>query len=423
MSVSREKLYEEIWAEPMTTVASRYGVSSSYLARVCTRLNVPKPSRGYWAQRDARKEASKPKLPPAQPGDDIEWCREGYARRAPFPPPRPPTGPLPSLHPPGRKPARHELTFGARELFEQGKVTDDGYIQPTKHTLVDAFVTQATIGRALAFLTKLFLALEEHGYRVTLAPSRQQLVRPSVDLRSTSKGPAADYTRSAWSPSRITISNVGTVAIGFMLFELTEKARVHWVDGKYVRVPGRSESVPSVYSYERELPNDRLCLRAFSPYPGTKWFKDWREEKGTKLSDRIDEIVHEVSSAASMIADLVVEAERKAEIARREAEIQHEKWKREEAERQHRQRLQQSREQLLSIIESWGDVRQIEDFFEDAERRVARLPDDEAAPLRERLVRARELIGEADALRGLREWRTPEEQPRPWSMWAPEATD
>lgn len=55
MAVTREKLYEEIWAEPMTKVAVRYGVSSSFLARVCERLNVPRPPRGYWAQLEVGK--------------------------------------------------------------------------------------------------------------------------------------------------------------------------------------------------------------------------------------------------------------------------------------------------------------------------------------------------------------------------------
>jgi len=36
-SISREKLYEEVWAEPMITVALRYEVSGSFLARICTR--------------------------------------------------------------------------------------------------------------------------------------------------------------------------------------------------------------------------------------------------------------------------------------------------------------------------------------------------------------------------------------------------
>jgi len=46
MTVSREKLHEEVWAEPMTAVAKRYEVSSNYLARICERLGVPVPTFG-----------------------------------------------------------------------------------------------------------------------------------------------------------------------------------------------------------------------------------------------------------------------------------------------------------------------------------------------------------------------------------------
>lgn len=45
--VSREALYEIVWDAPMLKVAARFGVSSSYMARVCTLLNVPRPERGY----------------------------------------------------------------------------------------------------------------------------------------------------------------------------------------------------------------------------------------------------------------------------------------------------------------------------------------------------------------------------------------
>lgn len=295
-------------------------------------------------------------------------------------------------------------------------MTDDGYFQPAKYTLVDAFVTKGTLTRALDLLTNLFLGLEGHGCRVTLAPSRQHLVRPSVDTRS--EGRRDDYSRNGWNPSRATVAYVGTVAIGLTLFELTERARVHWVDGKCVRVPERRrDPMPNVYSPDRDMPSGKLCLRVFSPYPGTTWTKEWREANGTNLSTAIEEVIREVVGAAPQIAEMVVEAERKAEIARKEAEIAREKWKREEVERQRLENIKKSREQLHKIIEAWGAVRVIEGFFEDAERRVAALEEAEAAPLRERLERARELIGEADALRRLREWKTPDEQPRPWSVW------
>src|SRR5215469_1599259 len=76
MAVSREKLFDEVWAEPMTTVAKRYGISSSYLARVCERMNVPRPVRGYWARVEAGQAARKPPLPAAGVEHELEWSRD-----------------------------------------------------------------------------------------------------------------------------------------------------------------------------------------------------------------------------------------------------------------------------------------------------------------------------------------------------------
>ncbi len=45
----RDELYDIVWSEPMMHAAKRFGVSGSYLARVCTMLNVPRPPQGYWA--------------------------------------------------------------------------------------------------------------------------------------------------------------------------------------------------------------------------------------------------------------------------------------------------------------------------------------------------------------------------------------
>ena len=47
---NREKLYDEVWAEPMLKVAPRYGVSDVALAKTCRKLKIPLPGRGYWAK-------------------------------------------------------------------------------------------------------------------------------------------------------------------------------------------------------------------------------------------------------------------------------------------------------------------------------------------------------------------------------------
>ena len=48
--VSREQLYRELWSEPATIVAKRYGISDVGLTKVCRRYDIPKPGLGYWAK-------------------------------------------------------------------------------------------------------------------------------------------------------------------------------------------------------------------------------------------------------------------------------------------------------------------------------------------------------------------------------------
>lgn len=87
--VTREDLYAQVWAEPMLKVAARFGVSSSYMARVCRAMNVPRPERGYWAKLAVGKQAPKPKLPGARPGDELLWSRGSVPRSIKRPLPRP----------------------------------------------------------------------------------------------------------------------------------------------------------------------------------------------------------------------------------------------------------------------------------------------------------------------------------------------
>ena len=82
MTVNREKLYQEIWAEPITKVSKRYGVSDSYLIRVLKSLNIPRPSKGCWATVAAGIHPEKPSLPAAKLGDPITWSRDGQTEFA-----------------------------------------------------------------------------------------------------------------------------------------------------------------------------------------------------------------------------------------------------------------------------------------------------------------------------------------------------
>lgn len=167
--VTREELYALVWSEPMLKVAERFDVSSSYMARVCTSLNVPRPERGYWAKLAVGKNSPIPPLPDARPGDELVWSRDGQPVKVYRPAPRPPS--VPVERPPASsisKSRRHPLIYEAKAHFEAGRVSRSGgnYLKPHKKLLVDLAVSKTGLDRALLFANRLFLAFEQHGYRV-----------------------------------------------------------------------------------------------------------------------------------------------------------------------------------------------------------------------------------------------------------------
>jgi hypothetical protein len=62
----REKLYEEIWREPVNKVSKRYEISDVGLRKICVSLDIPVPPRGYWEKLAAGKAVNKPPLPPTK---------------------------------------------------------------------------------------------------------------------------------------------------------------------------------------------------------------------------------------------------------------------------------------------------------------------------------------------------------------------
>ena len=61
--VHRETLYKEVWEDPISKIAIRYSISDVALAKVCRKLQVPVPPRGYWARIQHGQHVTRPKLP------------------------------------------------------------------------------------------------------------------------------------------------------------------------------------------------------------------------------------------------------------------------------------------------------------------------------------------------------------------------
>jgi hypothetical protein len=68
--VTREMLYELVWAKPIRTVAAEIGISDAGLAKACDRLNVPRPAVGHRERLEHGRKTERPPLPPAVPGQE-----------------------------------------------------------------------------------------------------------------------------------------------------------------------------------------------------------------------------------------------------------------------------------------------------------------------------------------------------------------
>jgi hypothetical protein len=62
VSFERQKLFDEVWATPVTGLAKKYGLSDVGLRKICVTLDVPLPPRGHWAKLAAGKSVPKPAL-------------------------------------------------------------------------------------------------------------------------------------------------------------------------------------------------------------------------------------------------------------------------------------------------------------------------------------------------------------------------
>ena len=410
-AVTRESLFDLAWSTPMTKISSRYGVSSSYLTKVYVSLNIPRPPVGYWAQVAVGKAKARPVLPEAQPGDSTVWNRN----EAPLQVPRSlpikrkqmsRTAPLNS----DMQPRRHPLLLSIEDHFKKVRESENGYDRPTKRAMADLIVSRSGITHSVDFANQLFLAFMKKGLTVALSDPDERMSREPVDHRDK---PSSRYVYpSLWQPQRPTVVHVGSVVFGLSIYEISEYVEVKSVDKRLVRLGSRPER-KRVAPYRNEwvmsadMPSGRLCLQVYSPYYRAKWVQRWKEDKPGDLISKIPSIVKLLIAEAPRLAENVKLEREKAELEWQKHQLQMAEWKRKEEEKRRLKVIQESRDRLESVIETWAKVNSIRAFFDDIEQSAQRLGDADRKAVLERLTKARELIGDLNALKHFESWEPP----------------
>ena len=166
--ISREQLYEEVWAEPVIKVAERYGVSGVAVAKWCRKLNVPRPGRGYWARKAAGRRVRQLPLPKAKNGQPGYISRPKPSERRLAQPVKVPCMhlfenpiPVPEVLDP-----EHSLVAQTRRALADPGTQEYGIICPRGREGLDVRVCEASVERALRIMNALISALERAGFAV-----------------------------------------------------------------------------------------------------------------------------------------------------------------------------------------------------------------------------------------------------------------
>jgi hypothetical protein len=325
---NREDLYNEVWSTPMRTLARRYGVSDVGLAKICRKLVIPLPGRGYWARKEAGQTVERVALAPIK--ENIRLRKPTRRKEAP------PVQDVAteqervqienleiSVGEPVLKHGdlSHPLVVQARAAFKGATLDRRNLLDTPKHCL-DIRVSKESLDRALRLMAGLIGKIESEGFTVALRE----------DSRETT---------------------VATVLDQQITFGIVE--RVHRVD---LVVPPPGGVLDRVLAYGGKPatfePCGRLSVEIWHPWGAH--LKRWADKKTQSLEERIPQIV------AGFIRIALVERDLKE---KRAAEERARRQREEEMSRLRESiRAEQSRVRVLrNAAASWSRAEQIRSFL------------------------------------------------------------
>ncbi len=355
-TVTRESLYEEVWTTPLTKLADSYGVSNVALAKVCRKLNVPVPGRGYWAKVAAGHSVKRWPLPGT--AKHHVTTIKPRRRRADPPPPEPfpqveTESRFTGLKVPERVTRSHPLTAKTRHHFAelQRRVAraakrrpgvdygpeywppweQNGRYQCGGDEGYRLTISFDALERALRFMDTLVKALTKEGFRIDVR---------KVDTRQTNSRQLGG----------LVASKDGEV-FGFLLREgYTRRERT----AKELAEAKRDHSYVTKYE---SLPNGMLTFE----FIGEQWGLDrtFPDGKTIKLEAEIRRIV---ATFVDGVARQKAIREEREQAARESREREHREWL-------ERDRVRKEKEMVTKFL----DEANLDDRFAKARLYLTRL--------------------------------------------------
>jgi len=332
--LKRETLYKMVWSEPVSKLAQEYGLSDRGLGKICKRLEIPVPGRGYWQMKKKGLEMPIPPLKttkkinaagtyihrkskPQRDGEqDRETCGLITAEKLPEN----------KIMVPSSLEYPHSLIMKTKKNLIGAKVDAVGLKRPRVGGCLDIRVGQENIDRAMLIMDTLVKALEIRGFDISVA-----------------KEP----------PFTTTISIMDEV-IEFALIEGLNRAE------KKLTAAQMKEKEKHPWMYNRQeydySPNGILSL-AIKSEDALNVRKTWSDGRKQRLEDCLNSFVGGLIKVSIAIKEL------RAERERREREWQEQRRQREESER-----IRREEEEKMKVLDrevtSWYRSQQIRSYID-----------------------------------------------------------
>lgn len=160
--INRNELYEEVWSKPMIELAKSYGLSDVGLAKICKKLNIPRPPVGYWSKLKAGKNVTRPELPeekdPAK--ETYELDEKEKTNKSRFPDEI--QAKLEEIEQadikvPQKNNRLHPLVNEAKMHLNNSSVNSDGLLRHYRQECLNIVTSKNTLSRALRIMNTIIL--------------------------------------------------------------------------------------------------------------------------------------------------------------------------------------------------------------------------------------------------------------------------
>jgi len=251
--LNREELYEQVWSIPMTQLAKQYQISDVGLAKICRKLKVPVPGRGYWAKKGKKKrppllsikgapEFAVHKILPDNPNLEKEENDEIQALIAFEENPGNYIKVAEKLYSP------HPLVAFTKQCLKMDNPDTHGHLRVSHRKCLDVRISKGNIDRAMRIYDALIKALEKRGFGISVNESNGtttvsvlgevleiKLEEPSNKVeRELTQDKKKKLFQHGWIYDRYRYVTSGKLV--FRINEYIDGIRKSWSDGKKHRL-------------------------------------------------------------------------------------------------------------------------------------------------------------------------------------------